>query len=143
MPKACYDHAYGKPPSQESSGSLAPTPAGLCAKASSHDQRHRPGSPRTGDGSPRVERKALATAHHPSRRAGLFAAGARTAAARERARLIRFVIDASAAVEYLLRTPLGQGLDDLVDEASLLAPSLLDVEVMSVLRRAVLQKKIQ
>jgi predicted nucleic acid-binding protein len=57
--------------------------------------------------------------------------------------LIRFVIDASAAVEYLLRTPLGQRLDDLIDEASLLAPSLLDVEVMSVLRRAVLQKKIE
>ena len=57
--------------------------------------------------------------------------------------MIRLVIDASAAVEYLLRTPLGQKLDDLLEEASLLAPALLDVEVLSVLRRALLQKKIE
>lgn len=37
----------------------------------------------------------------------------------------RFVIDASAAVEYLLRTPLGQKVDDLlVEDALLLAPAL-------------------
>ncbi len=57
--------------------------------------------------------------------------------------MIRFVIDASAAVEYLLRTPLGQKLEDLIEEASLLAPALLDVEVLSVLRRALLQKRIE
>jgi len=57
--------------------------------------------------------------------------------------VIRIVIDASAAVEYLLRTPLGQKLDDLLEEAALLAPELLDVEVLSVLRRALLQKKIE
>jgi predicted nucleic acid-binding protein len=57
--------------------------------------------------------------------------------------VIRVVIDASAAVEYLLRTPLGQKLDDLLEEAFLLAPALLDVEVLSVLRRALLQKKIE
>jgi len=57
--------------------------------------------------------------------------------------VIRMVIDASAAVEYLLRTPLGRKLDDLLEEASLLAPALLDVEVLSVLRRALLQKKIE
>lgn len=57
--------------------------------------------------------------------------------------MIRFVIDASAAVEYLLRTPLGQKLEDLIEEASLVAPELLDVEVLSVLRRALLQKKIE
>ena len=33
--------------------------------------------------------------------------------------MIRLVIDASAAVEYLLRTPLGQQLDDLIEEAFL------------------------
>jgi predicted nucleic acid-binding protein len=56
----------------------------------------------------------------------------------------RFVIDASAAVEYLLRTPLGQKLDDLlVEDAILLAPALLDVEVLSVLRRALLQKRLE
>lgn len=57
--------------------------------------------------------------------------------------MIRFVIDASAAAEYLLRTPLGQRLDDLVAEAFLLAPALLDAEVTAVLRRAWLQKKIE
>jgi predicted nucleic acid-binding protein len=57
--------------------------------------------------------------------------------------VIRVVIDASAAVEYLLRTPLGQKLDDLIEDAFLLAPALLDVEVLSVLRRALLQKKIE
>lgn len=57
--------------------------------------------------------------------------------------MIRFVIDASAAVEYLLRTPLGQRLDPLLEESYLLAPALLDVEVLSVLRRALLQKRIE
>jgi predicted nucleic acid-binding protein len=57
--------------------------------------------------------------------------------------VIRFVIDASAAVEYLLRTPLGQKLDGLIEEAVLVAPELLDVEVLSVLRRALLQKRVE
>lgn len=57
--------------------------------------------------------------------------------------MIRFVIDASAGTEYLLRTPLGEKLDDLIEEAVLLAPALLDVEVLSVLRRALLQKRIE
>jgi predicted nucleic acid-binding protein len=57
--------------------------------------------------------------------------------------VIRVVIDASAAVEYLLRTPLGQKLDDLLEDAFFLAPALLDVEVFSVVRRAVLQKKLE
>ncbi len=57
--------------------------------------------------------------------------------------MTRLVIDASAAVEYLLRTPLGLKLDELIEEAFLLAPELLDVEVLSVLRRAVLQNRIE
>jgi predicted nucleic acid-binding protein len=57
--------------------------------------------------------------------------------------MIRVVIDASAGAEYLLRTPLGQKLDDLIEGAVLLAPALLDVEVLSVLRRALLQKRIE
>jgi len=57
--------------------------------------------------------------------------------------LIRFVIDASAAAEYLLRTSLGRKLDILVEQASLMAPALLDAEVLSVLRRALLQKRIE
>lgn len=54
----------------------------------------------------------------------------------------RYVIDASAAAEYLLRTPLGLKLADVVEGASLLAPELLDVEVLSVLRRAVLRRQL-
>lgn len=53
----------------------------------------------------------------------------------------RFVIDASAATEYLLRTPLGIKVA-AIEQASLMAPELLDVEVWSVLRRAVLRREI-
>lgn len=52
------------------------------------------------------------------------------------------MIDASAAAEYLLRTPLGRKLADVIEGASLLAPELLDVEVLSVLRRAVLRRQL-
>ena len=47
------------------------------------------------------------------------------------------VIDASAAVEYLLQTALGLRVGELVDEADLVAPELLDAEVLAVLRREV------
>ena len=57
--------------------------------------------------------------------------------------MIRLVIDASAAVEYLLRTSLGRKLDGLLEDAFLLAPALLDAEVLAVLRRALLQKRIE
>lgn len=55
----------------------------------------------------------------------------------------RFVVDASAAAEYLLRTQVGLRLDDVVDGALLMSPELLDVEVVSVFRRAVLHKKLE
>jgi len=53
-----------------------------------------------------------------------------------------YVIDASAATEYLLRTPLGLKLANVIEGAFLLAPELLDVEVLSVLRRAVLRGEL-
>ncbi len=53
--------------------------------------------------------------------------------------MTRYVVDASVAVEYLLRTPVGESLGELLESAVLLAPELLDAEVLSVLRRAVLQ----
>ena len=56
--------------------------------------------------------------------------------------MIRYVIDASAAAEYLLRTILGRKIADVIEGADLIAPELLDVEVMSVLRRAVLRKRL-
>ena len=54
-----------------------------------------------------------------------------------------YVIDASVAVEYLLKTPLGLELAEVVEGASLIAPELLDVEVLSVLRRAVLGGRLE
>ncbi|MCC6712017.1 MAG: type II toxin-antitoxin system VapC family toxin [Candidatus Dadabacteria bacterium] len=56
---------------------------------------------------------------------------------------MRFVIDASAAAEYLLRTSLGLKVSELIEGAELAAPELLDVEILSVLRRAVLKKKLE
>ena len=52
------------------------------------------------------------------------------------------VIDASAAVEYLLRTPLGLVVGDIVADADLAAPELMDAEVIAVLRRAVLHEHL-
>jgi len=54
----------------------------------------------------------------------------------------RYVIDASAAVEYLLRTRLGRNVAGEIEHAFLIAPELLDVEVLSALRRAVLKKRL-
>ena len=48
------------------------------------------------------------------------------------------VLDASAAIEWLLQTPLGKSADERISRAaSLHAPHLIDVEVAQVLRRYV------
>jgi predicted nucleic acid-binding protein len=52
------------------------------------------------------------------------------------------VVDASLAVEYLLRTELGQKVAAQLEAETLVAPELLDVEVLAVLRRAVLTKQV-
>ena len=52
------------------------------------------------------------------------------------------VIDASAAVEFLLRTAVGVRIDGIVADANLFAPELLDAEVMAVLRRHVLRGEL-
>ncbi len=52
------------------------------------------------------------------------------------------VVDASAAVEYLLRTPLGDGAAVTLEAADLFAPELLDAEVLAVLRREVLHSRL-
>jgi predicted nucleic acid-binding protein len=54
-----------------------------------------------------------------------------------------YVVDASVTVEYLLRTNLGLTIAETLEGAQLMAPELLDVEVFSVFRRAVLTKKLQ
>ncbi|MGH9680919.1 MAG: type II toxin-antitoxin system VapC family toxin [Candidatus Acidiferrales bacterium] len=54
------------------------------------------------------------------------------------------VLDASAAIEWLLQTPVGVGIDQRIFSPSetLHAPHLLDVEVAQVLRRYVRDKTI-
>lgn len=48
------------------------------------------------------------------------------------------IIDASAAVEYLLKTQLGLAVADTIERSDVLhAPGIIDVEVMSALRRLV------
>ena len=56
--------------------------------------------------------------------------------------MIRYVVDASLAVEYLLRTELGTKIAPLIEQAYLYAPDLLDVEVLSAFKRAVRQKRL-
>ena len=56
--------------------------------------------------------------------------------------MTRCVLDASVAVEYLLRTPLGLTVAAMLESAALAAPELLDAEALSVLRRAVLQGRL-
>ncbi len=53
--------------------------------------------------------------------------------------MTRYVVDASVAVEYLLRTPLGLSVAESIESASLVTPELMDAEVLSVLRGAVLR----
>ena len=52
--------------------------------------------------------------------------------------MTRYVLDASGAVEYLLRTPVGVSVAGLIERAVVVAPELLDVEVLSALRGAVM-----
>ena len=49
------------------------------------------------------------------------------------------VVDASAAVEFLLRTAVGLRIEGVVAEANLFAPELLDAEVTAVVRRHLLR----
>ncbi len=57
--------------------------------------------------------------------------------------MTQYVVDASVAVEYLLRTPVGLTVGDIIEGASLVAPELMDAEVLSVLRRAVLNGQLE
>ena len=54
-----------------------------------------------------------------------------------------YVVDASAAVEHLLRTTLGVRLEPILANAELAAPELLDAEVLAVLRREVLRGRLE
>ena len=54
-----------------------------------------------------------------------------------------YVVDASVAVEYLLRSPLGQSLADTFASDTFVAPEMIDAEVLSTLRRQVLSGRLQ
>ena len=54
-----------------------------------------------------------------------------------------YVIDASAAFEYLLNTPSGLRVAELIETTPPIAPEMLDVEVMSALRGAVMRGAIE
>jgi len=56
---------------------------------------------------------------------------------------VTIVPDASIAVELLLRTPLGENLAHRLKGATLVAPALIDCEVLAVLRKLVLKKEIR
>ncbi len=45
--------------------------------------------------------------------------------------------------EFLLRTPIGERVTDMLQAAELFAPALLDVEVMAVLRKQVLGRELE
>jgi predicted nucleic acid-binding protein len=53
------------------------------------------------------------------------------------------VIDACLAVEYLLRTELGEKVATQLEAETLVAPELIDAEVLAVLRRAVLRGDLE
>ena len=52
------------------------------------------------------------------------------------------VIDASAAFEYLLNAPKGQRIAELIQDIPPIAPEMLDAEVLSALRSAVMRGEI-
>lgn len=54
----------------------------------------------------------------------------------------RFVFDASAAFEYLARTPAGLKIDALIQDSLPVTAGLMDVEVISIVRRNVRLKRL-
>ena len=53
-----------------------------------------------------------------------------------------FVVDASVAVEFLLRTSVGSKFMEISRGKRLIAPELIDAEVMSSIRRGVLRREL-
>jgi len=56
---------------------------------------------------------------------------------------VTIVPDASVAVELLLRTPLGENLARRLKGVTLVAPTLMDCEVLAALRKLVLTKEVR
>src|SRR5205807_2476046 len=133
---------YGEPPGQERSRGSAPQDPRIREAPRPHGARRRPGGRQPRDGARGVP---LPPGEAPARRSGpaggpLARGGSRRARAGA-GRLI-LVVDASAAVEYLLVTALGERVGGLLEAATLAAPELLDAEVLAVLRREVLAGRL-
>lgn len=54
-----------------------------------------------------------------------------------------YVIDASVAFEYLLKTPIGRTVATTIERAFLVAPELMDAEVLSVVRKTVMRGQLE
>ena len=68
--------------------------------------------------------------------------GTRSKGRAHRILVARYVIDASVAVEFLLRSPLGETVTDLLMNNTLFAPELFDIEVLAGLRRVVINGEL-
>jgi predicted nucleic acid-binding protein len=55
---------------------------------------------------------------------------------------VKYVVDASVAVEIVLQSAVGRSAAAMTENAALFAPELLDVEVVSVLRKLILGKRL-
>src|SRR5438105_3052299 len=134
---------YGEPPGQERSRGSAPQDPRIREAPRPHAARRRPGGRQPGDGARGVPLPPGTASAGRSRPAGgPFARGDSRRARAGAGRLI-LVVDASAAVEYLLLTPLGERVGDLLGGAAPAAPELLDAEVLAVLRREVLAGRLR
>jgi predicted nucleic acid-binding protein len=56
---------------------------------------------------------------------------------------VSLIVDASVAIEFLLRTELGERVEPLFADAVLAAPELMDAEVLAVLRREVFAGRLK
>ncbi|MCY3880488.1 MAG: type II toxin-antitoxin system VapC family toxin [Dehalococcoidia bacterium] len=56
--------------------------------------------------------------------------------------MTQYIIDASVAVECVLETRVGRSVREIVGDAEVAAPTLLDAEVLAALRKGVQQNRI-
>src|SRR5881397_2333159 len=122
---------YGEPPGQERSRGSAPQDPRIREAPRPHGARRRPGGRQPGDGARGVPLPPGTASAGRSRPTGGPLARGDSRRARAGAGRLILVVDASAAVEYLLLTPLGERVGDLLGGAAPAAPELLDAEVLA------------
>src|SRR2546427_7882855 len=126
---------HGEPAGEERSREPPAQDPGLREAPRAHGARRGPRSREARDrarGVPRPAGTAPARRSRPAR--GSLARGGARRARAGAGRLI-LVVDASAAVEYLLVTGLGERVGGLLEAAALAAPELLDAEGLPLLPR--------